>query len=536
MAGPPVSLAYCRVRTGKHVRPPLKKAGVILSITAILAVGAYLWVRMTGLVDPFVANYTEHCAGCHGVALEGRPPGGPALIDRELAHGDSVADLAAGIANGYPDMPGWSDRLSPEEIRGLAIYIAERRVDRLWTDFRTDAPISIPDGVVVGEEHTFRVEVVTDRLDPLPFSIQPLPDGRILVSEKMRGLRIVDPDGTLSPLVEGTPQVFDDAIEAVLVWGHGWLLDVALHPDYEDNGWIYLHYTERCADCRILARSFNRVVRGRIRDGKWVDEEEIWNPGPGYYSIVPDVGAGGRLAFDDDGYLYISVGIKGMSNFDGVQDLAKPWGKIHRVHDDGRVPLDNPFVDREGAYPTTWTYGHRSPQGLEYNRRTDTVWSTEMGPRGGDELNLLLPGRNYGWPLYSLGLNYDGSPVQYAKLLDITFDLKDIEQPVVDLTPAPAVSSFIFYEGNQFPRWRGNALVGSLKGAELYRIVLDDNNRYVHSEVLLKRLARIRDIETGPDGNVYLLLEHRSGGQILRLVPADDSRRGAQGTTEEYRE
>lgn len=472
-------------------------------------------------MDPFVTNYETHCASCHGADLKGNPPQGPALIDRELDHGDSVADLSKNIARGFPDMPGWSDRLTPEEIRGLAIYIAERRVDRVWTDFKVDAPISMPEAVVSSEEHSFRVEVVTDQLDPLPFSIQPLPDGRILVTEKMRGLRIVETDGSVSDLVRGTPEVFDDYIEAVLVWGHGWLLDVILHPDYENNGWIYLHHTERCADCWFPARSFNRVVRGRIRDGEWVDEEEIWDPGPEYYSIVPDVAAGGRLAFDADDFLYISVGVKGRSNYDGVQDLAKPWGKIHRVHDDGRVPEDNPFVDRAGAYPTTWTYGHRSPQGLEFNFRSGTLWSTEMGPRGGDELNLLLPERNYGWPLYSLGLNYDGSPIEYAEWLDMTFDLNDIEQPVVDFTPAPAVSSFIFYEGDLFPRWRGNALVGSLKGSELYRIVLDGEDRHSHSEVLLKRLARIRDIESGPNGAIYLLLEHKTGGQILRMVPAN---------------
>ena len=503
--------------------PALKKTLIVLSVIALLAFAVFMYLRNGGAVDPFIATFDEHCSSCHGADLHGSPTLGPALIDVDLTHGDSVADLSKSIAHGFPErgMQAWSDQLSPEEIRGLAIYIAERRVDRLFTDFRIDAPIAIPEGVIETEVENFRVEVVTDQLDPLPFSIQPLPDGRILVSEKLKGLRIVDTDGSLSELVSGTPEVFDDSIELILVWGHGWLLDVALHPDYENNGWIYLHYTERCADC-WFAQSFNRVVRGRIRDGQWMDEEEIWDPGPEHYSIVPDVGAGGRLAFDDAGYLYISVGIKGKSNFDGVQDLAKPWGKIHRVHDDGRIPTDNPFVDTEGAYPTTWTYGHRSPQGLEFNLKTGKLWSTEMGPRGGDELNLLLPGRNYGWPLYSMGLNYDGTPIEYAELLDITFDLNDIEQPVVDLTPAPAVSSFIFYEGQQFPRWRGNALVGSLKGSELYRIVLDENDHYVHSEVLIKQLARIRDIETGPDGNVYLLLEHADGGQILRLVPAEN--------------
>lgn len=478
-------------------------------------------MQLKNLQDPFVRNYDAYCSACHGSDMQGGAVSGTALLDVALRHGDSVADLSKSIANGLPErgMPAWADQLSPEEIRGLAIYIAERRVDRLFTDFRTDAPIGVPVGVVQTQVHNFRVEVVTDQLDPLPFSIEPLPDGRILVTEKMQGLRIVEADGTISALVNGTPEAFDDSIEAVLVWGHGWLLDVVRHPDYASNGWIYLHHTERCADCTIIARSFNRVVRGRISNGQWVDEQEIWDPGEDYYSIVPDIGAGGRLAFDEAGYLYISVGIKGSSNFDGVQNLAKPWGKIHRIHDDGRIPLDNPFVGTEGAYPTIWTYGHRSPQGLEFNRQTGKLWSTEMGPRGGDELNLLLPGRNYGWPLHSMGLNYDGSPIDYGAWLDIAFDLNDIEQPVVDFTPAPAISSFIFYSAEQFPNWRGNALVGSLKGSELYRIVLDEHDRYVRSEVLLKQLARIRDIETGADGNVYLLLEHADGGQIVRLVP-----------------
>ena len=493
-------------------------------LAVLIGVAIYFFFSGDGPEDPFVGDYEMHCLSCHGAELEGVPGQGPALLNVDLKHGTTVAELSKNIARGFPGdgMPAYLDQLTPQEIRGLAIYIAERRVDRIFTDFRVDAPITIPDGIVISDLHNFRVEVVTDELKPLPFSIAPLPDGRIIVTEKRYGMRIVDPEGNISGMLEGTPEAFDDSIEAVLVWGHGWLLDIALHPNYAENGWIYLHHTVRCDSCWFPAKSFNRVVRGRIDGDRWVDEEEIWWPGEEYFSIVPDVAAGGRLAFDDEGYLYISVGIKGKSNFDGVQDLSKPWGKIHRIHDDGRIPEDNPFLDTEGAYPSTWTYGHRSPQGLEFEPVTGTVWSTEMGPRGGDELNLLKPGRNYGWPLYSLGLNYDGEPVNYGEWLDITFDLNDIEQPVVDFTPAPAVSSFIFYQGDKFPRWRRNALITSLKGSELYRVELDENHELVRSEVLLSRLARIRDIETGPDGNVYLLLEHKSGGQILRLVPAGD--------------
>jgi glucose/arabinose dehydrogenase len=499
----------------------LKKLFIVIAVVILIVLGIVATLFAIGPQDPFVETYENNCMSCHGEDLRGIAPHGPALVDVDLAFGESVAELSKNIAYGFPEkgMPAFSEQLTPEEIRSLGIYIAERRVDRLFTDFKVDAPLALPKGTIHSQVQDFRVELVTDKIDPLPFSIQPLPDGRILVSEKMYGLRIVNTDGTVSELIAGTPEVFDDSIELVLVWGHGWLLDIALHPEYEKNGWIYLHHTERCAECIFPPKSFNRVVRGRIHDGQWIDEEEIWDPGPEYYSVVPDIGAGGRLAFDAENYLYISVGVKGSSNYDGVQDLTKPWGKIHRVHDDGRIPKDNPFFYTADAYPTIWTYGHRSPQGLEFNHKTNTVWSTEMGPRGGDELNLLLPGRNYGWPLFSLGLNYDGSAIKYAEWLDIAFDLNDIEQPVVDLTPAPAVSSFVFYEGEQFPAWRGNALVGSLKGSELYRIVLDENDRYVSSEVLLTQLARIRDVEVGPDGNVYLLLEHADGGQIVRLVP-----------------
>jgi glucose/arabinose dehydrogenase len=271
----------------------------------------------------------------------------------------------------------------------------------------------------------------------------------------------------------------------------------------------------------------NRVVRGRIRDDAWVDEEVVWSVPRRFYTTMPDIGAGGRIAFDPAGYLYLSVGIKG-GYFEGIQDLAAPYGKIHRVRDDGAIPEDNPFVGTEGAFASTWTYGHRSPQGLEFDPRTGLLWGSEMGPRGGDEVNRLQRGRNYGWPLYSKGLDYDGTPVEYWKELNIEFDLDDIEQPVVDLTPSPAVSSFVVYDGAAFPGWSGALIVGSLKASELYRFVVEEGH-LVHTELLLKDLARIRDVEVGVDGFVYLLLEHESGSQIVRLVPGAASTVAASG-------
>jgi glucose/arabinose dehydrogenase len=479
--------------------------------------------------DPFVVVYRQSCSVCHGENLEGAAQGTP-LVGADLRHGGSIAQITKSIADGFPDtgMPKWSDTLDEVQLQRLAIFISEKRSELGYTDFKIAAPPVVPEGSVESEQHAFRIEKVVGGLDPLPYSIAPLPDGRILLSEKTQGLRIVSPSGEKSELIRGTPQAYDDGFEVpgiLLVYGMGYLLDVALHPQYEQNGWIYLSYTERCADCNAASRqskrpvSMNALIRGRIKDGAWVDQQTIWRTDIENYSAMPDMAAGGRVAFDDDGHVFITVGLKGGSEFGGIQDLGLPFGKIHRVNDDGSVPADNPFVGVPKALATIWTYGHRSPQGLEFNRETGQLWGTEMGQRGGDEVNLLRAGKNYGWPLTSKGLKYDGTPVDYGKELGIDFDLKDIEQPVFDLTPSPAVSSFVFYEGNAFPKWRRNMLVGTLKATELYRMVVE-RDRVVHSETLLKGLGRIRDIATGRDGMVYLLIEHASGGQILRLVPA----------------
>jgi glucose/arabinose dehydrogenase len=387
----------------------------------------------------------------------------------------------------------------------------------------------IPDGVFTSEAEAFRVEEFAEGLHPLSYSIAPLPDGRILVTEKTQGLRIVSVDGEISELIRGTPEVFDDGTEVPgiqLVFGTGYLLDVAPDPDYAANGRIYLSFTERCMECNEQSRdtgwpvSMLRLVRGRIENDEWVDEETIWRTAIENYTAMVDMAVGGRIAFDGAGHVFLSIGMKGGSEFAGIQDLSLPYGKILRLNEDGAVPPDNPFVDAPNALPSIWTYGHRSPQGLEINAQTGQLWGTEMGPRGGDEINLLKPGQNYGWPLVSEGMNYDGTPVDYRKNLGIEFDPNTLVPPVVDLTPSPAVSSFVFYNGDAFPGWRNNMLVGTLKATELYRMVVD-GERVVHTETLLEDLGRIRDVEAGPDGLVYLLLEHASGGRILRLSPAE---------------
>ncbi|TDJ44265.1 MAG: c-type cytochrome [Gammaproteobacteria bacterium] len=478
--------------------------------------------------DSFIKKFNEQCASCHGENLRGATLG-PPLVGADLRHGDSVTEIAASIATGSPEagMPAWTETLDESQIWNMALYVAEQRQGTTILKKNNDIALTIPEGAIQTELHSFRIEKIIDGLDPMPFSIAPLPDGRILLAERMRGLSIISRDGEKSALISGTPPVYaDSTLFLGQVMGLGWMLDVAIHPQYADNGWIYIHHTDRCSDCNELSRkgnqpvSMNRIIRGRIKDNKWIDEEIIWQADIETYSNTSDLAAGGRLAFDNEGYVYFGIGMKDTLDFIGIQDLGLPHGKIHRVHDDGRIPADNPFVDDPDALDSIWTFGHRSVQGLEFNPATGDIWNTEMGPRGGDELNRLARGGNYGWPVFTTGVNYDGRPVNVAKKLGIELAEEDAEFPVVDWTPAIAISSFIFYDAARFPKWGGNIIAGTLRATDLLRMEIKDN-KVVHTEILLENLARFRDIEIGPDSNIYILLEHATNSQIIRIVPAE---------------
>lgn len=475
--------------------------------------------------DDFVSGdetFQAQCAVCHGEQMQGAAQGTP-LVGQPLLHGDSMQALTASIANGFPDkgMLGWAEPLGAREINTLSLLIRENREG--WSGGNFAKTIELPSEPIQTQMHAYTIERVVDGLDRRPYSITVLPDGAIVVSEKARGLRVVSPEGGLSELIAGTPETHSETFTiggGGVEMGMGWLLDVEAHPDYSDNGWIYLHYTERCATCGGVVgvdnppESRNVLVRGRIKDGRWIDQETIWKPTIFDANYYLDVVAGGRIAFDPGGFVFITVGMRDM---DSIQDLRSPYGKTHRVHDDGRIPADNPFVDDAEAINTIWTYGHRSPQGLEFDAATNQLWGTEHGPRGGDEINLLLPGRNYGWPLFSRGQNYDGSEVAWGRE-ESEIELGDIEQPIVDWTPSPAISNLLMYEGDAFPGWRGQFLVGSLKASDLYRVKIVDN-KFVEQEVLVDNLARIRDVDVDRSGLIYLLLEHDAGSQIVRLVP-----------------
>lgn len=497
-------------------------------LALLLALASAAHAQPRERTDIVATLYAEQCAVCHGDQLQGAAQG-PPLIGADLKGGHSVDAIAASTAAGAVErgMPAWRETLTSDQIHALALYIAERRQGTTLADFRYNAPFEMSETRIrSSQHHHFQLKTVVAGLDPQPYGLAVLPDGRFLVTEKMRGLKLISADGKTQTMVSGAPQAYADSMNlGGQPMGLGWLMDVVLHPDFAANGWIYLSFGDRCENCNAESRKTKRpvsmvkLVRGRLDGAVWVDQQTIWQADIETYNGMFEIAAGGRIAFDSRGHVFLSIGMKGPTEIDGFQDLSLPYGKILRLTDDGRVPVDNPFVSRVGALGEIWSYGHRSPQGLEVEPATGVLWGTEMGPRGGDEVNLIRPGRNYGWPLVSKGVNYDGRPLDNAAKLGISFDLKDIEQPVVDLTPSPAVSSFVFYRGEEFPAWRGNMIVGTLRASDLMRMDVN-NGRVLSIESLIEDLARIRDVAEGPQGELYLLLEHNAGSRVVRLVRA----------------
>ena len=351
----------------------------------------------------------------------------------------------------------------------------------------------------------FQVVTVADDLEH-PWSMAFLPNGDMLVTERAGQLRIIR-DGVLQaePLA-GVP--------AVRARGQGGLLEVALHPNFAQNRLIYLTFSKPNADA---SEATTALVRARFDGARLTDVEELfearaWSRGGSHF--------GSRIAFDRDGYLFMTVGDRGASpdpatvNSHPAQDLSNHQGTVIRLHDDGRVPDDNPFVGRAGALPEIWSYGHRNLQGLAFNPETGDLWNDEHGPQGGDELNLILPGRNYGWPVIGYGLQYGGTVIHASTRME------GMEQPRHYWVPSIATSGLLFYTGDAFPGWKGSAFVGGLVGQQLARLTLD-GQRVTGEETLLEGLGRIRDIRQGPDGLIYLAIDARGNGTtpIVRLEP-----------------
>jgi aldose sugar dehydrogenase len=341
------------------------------------------------------------------------------------------------------------------------------------------------------EEVSFIIDTLATGLEN-PWGMAFLPDGRILIVERPGRLRIFALGELRETPVPGIPDIWDH--------GQGGLLDVVLHPDYDENGWIYLAYAAPRGDGGNTS-----ISRGRMTGNSFTDVELL-------FEGQPATGAGhhfgSRIVFDDDGYMFTTIGDRGVMQ--NAQTLENHNGKVLRMHDDGSVPSDNPFVDVEGAMPEIWSYGHRNIQGMGLHPETRQLWAHEHGPRGGDEINLIQKGLNYGWPEVTYGINYDGS------IITTDTTMAGMEDPVLHWTPSIAPCGLAFVDSDLFPGWDNNMLVGALAGQHIQRVAIEGES-VVHTEKLLEEFARFRDVRQGPDGYIYVLTE--APGLFFRLIP-----------------
>ncbi|MEZ5830138.1 MAG: PQQ-dependent sugar dehydrogenase [Dongiaceae bacterium] len=328
-----------------------------------------------------------------------------------------------------------------------------------------------------------------------PWGLAFLPDGRMLVTERPGRLRLIAQDGQVSPPLAGVPEVYLN--------GQGGLLDVALDPDFAANGLVYLSFAEPGGDGGGTA-----VARGRLGDSKLEQVNVIWRQQP---KLDSGQHFGSRLVFLKDGTLIVTLGDRNRRQY--IPDLKAQIGKLVRINRDGTIPKDNPFVGDAAYSPDIYSLGHRNVQGATLNPDTGELWTVEHGARGGDEINVPQPGKNYGWPIISYGREYSG-----AKIGEGT-SKPGLEQPVYYWDPSIAPSGMTFYAGDAFPAWKGNLFVGALKFQMLVRLEID-GHRIVKEERLLKGLGdRIRDVVQGPDGDLYLLTDE-DDGRVLRIEPA----------------
>ena len=347
------------------------------------------------------------------------------------------------------------------------------------------------------EKLRFKAETVVSGL-AAPWGLAALPDNGMLITQRTGTLHLLQADGTLHPEpIAGAPEVSTN--------NQGGLLDVAIHPDYATNGWIYLSYSSPAVAGEPGSGANTALMRAKIVNHKLTEQEVLFKALPNYSSGRH---YGSRIAFDDSNHVYLSVGDRG--GRDEAQSLSNYRGKIFRMHDDGRIPDDNPFVTTVDAVAETWSWGHRNPQGMERHPSTGEIWAHEHGPRGGDELNRILVGQNYGWPAVTYGVNYSGTSIT-----DET-QRPGIIPPVAYWVPSIAPSGMAFVDSKHYPQWQHNILVGSLKFQQLHRLEMSDG-KVAHEEILLKDIGRLRAIEQGADGYIYIAVE--SIGKILRLMP-----------------
>jgi len=440
------------------------------------------------------ALYQQYCATCHGVDLNGG--NGTSLVDGIWKFGSDDSDLSRNIKNGliHLGMPPYKEMLKNNEVASIISYIRESEKKAGIEQITTVKETGTLDYLV-------RIETFAEGLE-IPWAIDFIDDNTALITERPGRLRVVKNGNLQSEPVKNTPKVLHE--------GQGGLMDVAVDPDYNENGWIYLAYShvlDKTEEGQKRPGAMTKIVRGKIENNTWTNEETLFEaPHEMYQTTRHHYGC--RIVFDPWGYLYFAIGDRG-SGYQ-AQDFSLPNGKTYRIHKDGTIPESNPFVNDEKAMKELYSLGNRNIQGMAIHPETGQLWATEHGPMGGDELNLILPGRNYGWETITYGMNYNGTIITDVKRKP------GMEQPALYWRPSIAVCGLDFYTGDLFKKWKNKLLVGALKYEEV-RLLNIENDRVMHEEVILKGQGRVRDVSTGPDGAIYVVLN--DPGTVVRLTP-----------------
>lgn len=462
----------------------------ILSITIIL----FSFIKpvnssLQGQKKKAPENYQLYCAGCHGGNLDH-------FVNRkEWKYGSTPANIESIIAKGALDvgMPGFEATISHDEIRALGEYILaeskQRSIDQVASSFNVNKTF--------GTDIRFKLETLVTDLE-IPWGIEFLPHDELLIAERNGNLSVFSKEKGLVK-IEGLPEVS--------VGGQGGLMDLKLHPKHKENGWIYISYSYADETNKELRNT--AIIRAKLANNKLQNVETIYKGSP---AVKAHYHFGCRMEFDKQGYLYFSIGDRGNRDV-FPQKLDNSNGKIHRLHDDGRIPKDNPFVGTEGAVGSIYSYGHRNPQGVAMHPVTGAIWTHEHGPRGGDEINIIKPGLNYGWPVISFGINYNGST--------FTNDTAKagMEQPLTYYVPSIAPCGMAFVTSNKYGDWQNSLLMGSLRFKYLERCIIK-NNKVVEHERLLEGIGRVREVKMSPDGYIYIGVENP--GRIIKLVPVTE--------------
>lgn len=447
--------------------------------------------------------YQTYCQGCHGADLKGTPAGLSLLVPT-LKHGNDKAAVSKAIAQGFPNttMISWSNALKAEDIEALAGYILAARK----TPVAAAAPSPAKEFQTIStQDYSLNVEkVVTEGLVG-PWGIEFVDTNRALVTGN-RGEMYWIVNGKLDPKkITGLPHVYGFDM-------FGGMMDLALDPNYPQNGWIYVAFSNTpTGTVSREAPGMTKVVRGKIKDYQWLEQETLFEA-PDSILVVGGLRWGSRLLFDKEGYLYFTIGdmqqtIQSGSN---PQLPYRAEGKIFRIHPDGSIPKDNPYFGKAETLQGIYAWGTRNVQGLAQHPVTGEIYFTDHGPRGGDEVNRLKKAGNYGWPVITYGVNYDGTPVSSLK------EKEGMEQPITYYDPSIAVCAAEFVQGNLFPKWQNNLLITALKDQEIRRLVIN-GDKLVSQEVILKGMGRVRDVKYGPDGALYVLTN--APDALLRITP-----------------